>query len=183
MAVAQTHPAEAPPRAAAPPYSPDLLARQLIVTAVPAAGRVYVAALIENVGMGSVTGPFGIAISVDLMRGGILTSFVQVFEVPATVRLAGRPVFAEAMAHGPANGISAFQTQYLTPKMDVPLYYRDQDPSATYTAEFLVDSDNQITESNEANNYYAWPGDFWFVSAEARRRSEPFVVERALAPR
>jgi hypothetical protein len=40
-----------------------------------------------------------------------------------------------------------FQTQYTSPQMQVPLYYRDEDPSATYQIEFIVDAERQIVET------------------------------------
>ena len=149
MASPQVHPS------AASSYRPDLLAKALSITAYHATKKVHVAALIQNIGTGNVSGPFEISVSVDLTRGGTLTSFVQVFEVPASVTLAAQPVFEQALARGPIGINNWFETQYLTDPMEVPLYFLDDTPSAHYNAEFLVDSANQVSESNESNNYYA----------------------------
>jgi hypothetical protein len=166
--------------AAAPPYSPDLLAKGMIITAVPSADKVYLSASIQNIGLGRASGPFSIAMYVSLYENGDLTSEIfETFEVPASVTLSGVPVFEYALVAGGATDASTFQTGYVSPKMEVPLYYRDANPSYTYGAGFLVDADNQVTESNESNNYYTWPGDFWFMSPAARRRTKPFVREVA----
>jgi hypothetical protein len=60
--------------------------------------------------------------------------------------------------------------------MEVPLYYRDVDGSY-YDGGFLVDSDHDVSESNEYNNYYTWQGNFWFTSPGAFRKKEPIVVQ------
>lgn len=156
---------------------PDLLAKQLNVTAVRADGIVNVAAVVENIGAASASGPFRIDVGVTL--GGSRT-FFQSFEVPASVTLNPRPVFEQALARGIIIP-SPFQTRYTTPPLVVPLVYRDEDPNAIYTAEFIVDEENQIAETNEANNHYTWPGTFWFLSPAAKRRNAPIVVERSLS--
>jgi hypothetical protein len=157
-------------------YRPDLLAKKMIITAANATKKVSASAVVENIGVAAVSGPFKIAVYVDLHRGGVLTSYVQVFTVPASVTLHARPVFTQALAFGPIGNTAIWQTQYATPKMEVPLYYRDVDGSY-YDGGFLVDSDHDVSESNEYNNYYTWQGNFWFTSPGAFRKKEPIVVQ------
>lgn len=161
-------------------YRPDLLAKRMNITGLSATRKVAASAVVENIGAGTARGPFKIAMYIDLHRGGVLTSFVQVFTVPASVILHPRPVFTQALAFGPIDNMNVFQTQYETPKMEVPLYYYDQDGSY-YEAGFLADSDNDVSESNEYNNYYVWGTQhnrrFWFTSPAAARKKQPIVVQ------
>lgn len=159
-------------------YRPNLLAKTMRIRGASATKKVYAAALIENIGLGRANGPFKIAMYVDLHRGGVLTSYVQVFTVPASVSLSGRPVFAQYMAFGPLLPTpEAFQTRYLSDEMEVPLHYYDEDGSY-YDAGFLVDSDHEVSESNEFNNSFVWSGKIRFTSPALAKRKKPTVFER-----
>lgn len=153
---------------------PDLLARQLNITAVYASGVVNVAAVVENIGYASATGPFRIDVGVTI---GGETTYFQSFEVPASVTLSGRPVLEQAFARGIIGSAPVLRTQYTTPAMEVPLLFRDEDPNAIYTAQFIVDEENQIAESNESNNMYTWPGTFWFMSPAAKKAGQRVVIK------
>jgi hypothetical protein len=157
-------------------YRPDLLAKTMRIRGASATKKVYAAALIENIGLGRANGPFKIAMYIDLHRGGVLTSFVQVFTVPADVSLSGRPVFTY-MAFGTLPTAEAFQTRYLSDEMEVPLYYYDEDGSY-YDAGFLVDSDHEVSEANEYNNSFVWNGKIRFTSPALAKQSTPTVFER-----
>ena len=185
-----TEPSSAP-GAPAQSLQPDLLAKALLITAEYGTGLVYVSAVCENLGPGPAHGPFDIAVSVDVRDAGdgtVRASYVESFQVPANVILAGGPpVFApelvqsQAESDATAAGIhvgTPFQTQYVTGRMSVPLYFRDTAPYTVYTAEFLVDPYYEVPDHNRANNMYSF-GTFWFMSLEARKRQGPFVIERA----
>jgi hypothetical protein len=180
--------------AAAQSLQPDLLAKELLITAYHGLGLVYVSAVCENLGPGAAHGPFSIAVSVDLRNaddGSVRASYVENFQVPADVILAGGPpVFTQDLARPQAESDVAaalirvgtpFQTQYVTGRMSVPLFFRDTYPYTVYTAEFLVDPYYEVPDHNRANNMYSWPGTFWFMSLEARERQGPVVIERASA--
>ncbi|MDX6731538.1 MAG: hypothetical protein QOC54_1486, partial [Baekduia sp.] len=106
-----------------------------------------------------------------------------------SVTLFGRPVFHPALAHeeaaahpGAHGGGSIFESQYLTPNMRVPLLYRNEPPYARYAAEFVVDIDQQITETIETNNQWAWPPPgFWFATSAMSASKEPIVIEHGVA--
>jgi hypothetical protein len=179
------------PGAPAQSLQPDLLAKALLITADHSTGLVYVSAVCENLGPGAAHGPFYIAVSVDIRDasdGTVRASYVENFQVSANVILAGGPpVFApelvqpQAESDATAAGIhvgTPFQTQYVTGRMSVPLYFRDTPPYTVYTAEFLVDPYYEIPDHNRANNMYN-DGPFWFMSQEARKRQGPFVIEPA----
>lgn len=157
------------------PYLPDLRAKGAVVKVDHASRQLWVAALIENIGLGSATGPFEIDLAVTLRRGDSVTSHVINFVVPSTVRLSGTPVLQQALARAPVGNPTAFQTQYVSQQMQLPLHYRDEHPSATYEIEFIVDAEGQITESNESNNHFF--AKWWTTSPAASERSTPFVTE------
>jgi hypothetical protein len=77
-----------------PALRPDLSARTVILHVNHSTKRLGVAALIKNIGRGDAHGPFRIDLAATLLRGGVTTSFVQVFEVPAGVTIFGEPVAA-----------------------------------------------------------------------------------------
>ena len=191
-----------------PPVArPDLVARTVQLHVNHSTKKLGVAALIKNVGRGPAHGPFRIDLAATLYRGGVTTSFVQVFEVPAGVTLYGEPVIAQAMATAengqaanghdqPVQGTGGqmtaaqnaafppfpgwplppiFSQEYVTEDMVLPLFYRDESPSATYEFEFIVDSEQQVSESNEGNNHFfvRW----WTTRPESVQRTTPFEVE------
>lgn len=193
-----------------PPVArPDLAARTVQLHVNHAQKKLGVAAIIKNVGRGIAQGPFRIDLAATLFRGGVTTSFVQVFEVPAGVVLYPEMVNAppNVMAAGQENGQGAaaaaagaagaagmapawqmaaipgfpgwpppiFSQEYITEDMLLPLYYRDESPSAVYEFEFIVDSEQQVAESNEGNNHFfvRW----WTTRPESVRSSRPFEIE------
>jgi hypothetical protein len=182
------------PGVAAQSLQPDLLAKELYITAEYGVGLVYASAVCENLGPGAAHGPFSIAISVDLRNPDddtVRASYVENFQVPADVTLAGGPpVFTQELvrpqaesdvAAAPIHVGTPFQTQYVTGRMAVPLFFLDTPPYTVYTAEFLVDPYFEVPDHNRVNNIYSWSGGkhFWFISQEARERQGPFVIERA----
>ena len=174
-----------------PAPRPDLSAQTVILDVNHSTKKLGVAALIKNIGRGSAHGPFRIDLAATLYRGGVITSFVQVFEVPAGVTLAGEPVLAppdrvaeqkvdlqvqQAAMGGAFPGPLPIPSQeYVTEDMVVPLHYRDESPSATYEFEFIVDSEQQVSESNEGNNHFfvRW----WTTSPGSALRTTPFQID------
>jgi hypothetical protein len=75
-----------------PAPRPDLAARTVILHVNHSTKKLGVAALIKNIGLGNAHGPFRIDLAATLTRGGVTTSFVQVFEVPAGVTIVGEQV-------------------------------------------------------------------------------------------
>jgi hypothetical protein len=153
----------------------------MLVTAKIPSGPVSVRAVVENIGLGSATGPFTIAVWVAIYTGsGGITEISQNFDVPSNVTLSGRPifepVFAAAMITGVGN-ISLFNTTYVTPPMDVPLEFIDVDPYAQYTGGFTADINFQVSELRRDNDTYTWPGRWWFVSQAGSRTKKPVVRE------
>jgi hypothetical protein len=165
----------------AQPWLPDLRATELLVTA--SYGKVHLAAVVDNIGLGNASGPFTVSVWAAIYKGdGSITEIEQDFQVPASVTLHGVPVF-EAARVLPGQDISIFNTRYVTPPMDVTEYYVNVEPYAQYEAGFLVDSNFQVSDVRRANNYYTWPGRFWFVSPAARARTRRPVVTEVSASR
>jgi hypothetical protein len=165
---------------AAAQYLPDLKAVQLNIVATYANDTVNVSALVENVGVGNASGPFDIAVSVNLQSDEELTSYNQLFQVPAGVTLYGRPleVLEPALIRRPPVGIiNPRPTSYWTGPMEVPLRFIDVDNS-TYTAEMLVDPYYEVADANRANNAYSWPGTFWFMSLAMKKKKGIFTIQR-----
>lgn len=176
-----------------PPVArPDLVAQTVRLHVNHATKKLGVAALIKNIGQGNANGPFRIDLAATLYRGGVTTSFVQVFEVPVGVTIYGQPVVKQAQAMNgqavaaaqaasftnPAISVfppPIFSQEYITEDMIVPLYYRDENPSAIYEFEFIVDSEQQVSETNEGNNHFfvRW----WTTQPQAVQRTKPFEIE------
>jgi hypothetical protein len=165
-----------------PAPRPDLAARTVRLHVNHSTKKLGVAALIKNIGRGNAYGPFRIDLAATLYRGGVTTSFVQVFEVPAGVTIFAEPVLdpgeqaqpaASAAFPGPLPPV--FSSEYVTEDMIVPLFYRDESPSATYEFEFIVDSEQQVSESNESNNrfYVRW----WTTRPGAVLSTTPFEID------
>jgi hypothetical protein len=156
-------------------YSPDLAEKGVVLTLDHTARTLGVAALIQNVGLGNASGPFEIDMAVTLDRGGFTTSYVNNFEVPVSVTLYAKPIFELALARSAVVVPTPFETEYLTDRMEVPLYYRDEDPSAIYTIDYLVDAEYQVPDTDRPNNIFhaIW----WTTTPGASRRGKPFVVE------
>ena len=131
--------------------------------------------MVQNVGLGNASGPFEIDMAITLDRGGVTTSHVQNFEVPASVTLYAKPIFELALARRAVVVTNPFETEYLTDRMEVPLYYRDEDPSTIYTIDYLVDAEYQVPDADRSNNIFhaIW----WTTTPGASRRGKPFVVE------
>jgi hypothetical protein len=161
----------------AQPWLPDLRATELLITA--SSGKVHVSAVVDNIGLGSASGPFTISVWTAIYTGdGGITEISQNFEVPASVTLHGTPVFEAALVN-PGADVGIFNTRYVTPPMEVPLYYVDATPFAQYTAGFLADANFQVNEIRRDNDYYTWPGRFWFVSQAAKRSKNAVVTQVA----
>jgi hypothetical protein len=165
-----------------PPASrPDLSARTVILHVNHSTKKLGAAALIKNIGRGNAHGPFRIDLAATLYRGGETTSFVRVFEVPAGVTLFGEPVLAPAEQTAPQAEFAAFPGQpvlsqeYVTDDMIVPLFYRDESPSATYEFEFIVDSEQQVSESDEGNNHFF--ARWWTTRPGSTLRTTPFEID------
>lgn len=163
-----------------PAPRPDLAARTVILHVNHTTKKVGVAALTRNIGLGNAHGPFRIDLAATLIRGGVTTSFVQVFEVPAGVTLSGVPVASQDVQAQQQAAIVMFpgtipSQEYVTQDMVLPLFYRDESPSAVYEFEFVVDSEQQVSESNEGNNHFfvRW----WTTRPNATLRATPFEIE------
>lgn len=166
-----------------PPPRPDLLAQTVILHVNHAARQLGVAALIRNIGLGNAYGPFRIDLAATIYRGGTTTSLVQTYEVPANVVIYGQPVAtqgsalqAASFAPFPGGVIPPFLNHdYVTEDMLIPLYYRDENPSAVYEFEFIADSEQQVAETNEGNNHFF--ARWWTTTPEAIQRQTPFIIE------
>jgi hypothetical protein len=156
-------------------YSPDLAQKGVVLMVDHTARTLKFAALIQNVGLGNASGPFEIDMAITLSRGGLITSHVHNFEVPASVTLYAKPIFELALARSAVAVSNPFETEYVTDHMEVPLYYRDEDPSTIYTIDYLVDAENQIPDADRSNNTFhaIW----WTTTPGASRRDKPFAVE------
>lgn len=168
---------------AAEQFLPDLKAAQLNIVATYANDMVNVSGLIENVGIGNATGPFYVAIAVNLQTEGVTSSHYELFLVPAGVTLYGRPleVLEPARISRPSIGIiNPRPTSYWTGAMEVPLRFINED-GTTYTAEMLVDPFYEVEDANRANNTYNWPGDFWFMSLAMKQKKGQFTIKRKVA--
>jgi len=86
------------------------------------------------------------------------------------------------IAGGVSQTISAFNSTYVTPPMEVPLEYVDVDPHAKYTGGFTVDINFQVSEIRRDNDVYTWPGYWWFLSP-ANVRNKKRVVREITASR
>lgn len=166
-------------------FLPDLKAVGLTITATYANDKVNVSGLAENIGVADASGPFFISIAVNLTTGNLIESFVQNFEVPTGVTLYGThfvgPLPGPFIARPPGGGgiVTPLPSSYQTPNMEVPLRFYDVD-GTTYTAQMLVDPYFQVNDSNRTNNYYTWPGTFWFMSQAAKEKKEPFIIRRTI---
>jgi len=138
--------------------------------------RLKVAAIVKNIGKGKAVGPFDIALSVTEKRvlGSQVISHVQVFHVPAGLVIHPEPVLNPDVLAFNAGGEVGLFTTYVTEEMEVPLRYIDEDPAFEYQIEFLVDSEQVLTESNEGNNHYA--GRRWFTNPAGAQRDQPFLI-------
>jgi hypothetical protein len=165
-----------------PAPRPDLVARSVRLRVNHAEKTVGFAAEIKNIGRGNAHGPFRIDLAATLLRGGVTTSFVQVFEVPAGFTLFGEQVLTQsvefqqaAFAAFPGGNLPIFSQEYVTDFMTVPLHYRDESPSATYDLEFIVDSEQRIMETNEGNNHFF--ARWWTTRPGSNLNTTPFKVE------
>jgi hypothetical protein len=165
-----------------PAPRPDLVAQAVALSVNHATRKLGVAAVVKNAGLGNAQGPFRIDLSVTLLRGGITTSVVHTFEVPAGVILYGEQVVSPSVFAAIPGGVvggggvgGVLPREYVTEKMEVPLYYRDESPSCVYDFEFLADAEHTVAETNEANNTFhqRW----WTSTPGAPLREVPFVVE------
>jgi hypothetical protein len=173
-----------------PALRPDLAARTVRLRVNHSTRKLGVAALIKNIGRGNAYGPFRIDLAATLYRGGATTSFVQSFQVPPGVIIYGEPVLAPpdraqpeqpaeaAVFPGPIRRIppgEIWSQEYVTEDMVVPLFYRDESPSATYEFDFIVDSEQQVSEPNEGNNHFfvRW----WTTLPASVLRTTPLEID------
>jgi hypothetical protein len=167
-------------------WLPDLLAKEMLVTAAIPAGPVSVRAVVENIGLGSATGPFTIAVWVAISTDSGITEYAQNFDVPASVTLWGKPIFEPAVAAAMIVGggeVPFFKTTYVTPPMEVPLEFVDVEPYAQYTGGFTVDINFQVSELRRDNDTYTWPGKWWYLSEAGLRTTRKPVVREIPASR
>jgi hypothetical protein len=156
-------------------WLPDLRATELLITA--SAGKIHLSAVVDNIGLGTASGPFKVSVWAAIYTGdGGITEISQDVEVPQGVTLHGTPVFEAALVN-PGTDVSIFTTRYVTSPIEIPLYYVDVAPFAQYTAGFLVDSGFQVSEVRRDNDYYTWPGRFWFVSPAGKQSKKAAVTQ------
>ena len=165
---------------------PDLVAQTVSLILDHANRKVRAAAVIRNIGIGNATGPFEIHLAATLIKGGVTTSFVQVFQVPEGVTIFGMPVldpgiatFSTAIPGGSFPG-HIFSSEYVTERMEIPLHYRNESGNAKYQFEFLVDAEQVIGEGNEGNNHFVV--DWWTTSPGSFSQREPFVIGDSAKP-
>lgn len=128
---------------------PDLVAKTFQISRNNAARTMDIACVIQNAGDGPARGPFVVTLGVSYKTDkGVQVTRQLNIQVSAGTTVEG---------HG---------TQYVTESMkSVPLYYRNEHPEITYRLEMIVDSNNQVSEVSESNNYSAL--DYWAVSPTA----------------
>jgi len=129
-----------------PAPKPDLVAKTFQVKPNHAAKTLAIAGVVQNDGDGPARGPFAIVLGVTYLdRSGKTITRARTLQIPATVTIEG---------HG---------TQYVTESIqDLPLLYRSENPKFQYDLEMIVDSENQISEVSESNNYLGFR--YWTVS-------------------
>lgn len=154
---------------------PDLVAQTVSLIVNHAERKVGVAAVVRNIGIGNANGPFEIHLGATLTKGGVTTTFFQVFQVPQGVTIFSPPeanpgitAFSTAITDG------IFSNEYVTERMEIPLYYRDEPGNAKYQFEFLVDAEQVIGETNEGNNRFV--ADWWTTSPGSFTRDTPFII-------
>jgi hypothetical protein len=130
-----------------------------------------VAPHIKNIGRGIAKGPFRIDLAVTIYRGDMTTSIVHPFLVPEGVVLYGEMVNHPLVA---LDGVTWSQ-EYVTEDMIVPLYYLDENPSTRYRFDYVVDTDQEVLETNEFNNSFRL--EWFFVTPTALKREKPFTIE------
>ena len=156
-----------------PPPRPDLYAANVVLSKNHAKRELGVAALVRNIGQGNASGPFRIDLAVTLFKGEVVTSIVRAFEVPAGVTIFGEMVFTPKIAFIPDD--LAISSEYVTESITVHLGYIDENPSCRYSFEFIVDSEKQVVETNEANNHFKL--ETFFMTSKALQRDKPFVTD------
>jgi len=155
---------------------PDLVAQTVSLIVDHAERKVRVAAVVKNIGIGNANGPFDIALGATLTKGGVTTTFFQVFQVPEGVTIYGRPVAHPGVAALSGSNVDGiFSSKYVTERMEVPLHYRDEPGNAKYQFEFLVDAEQVVSEPNEGNNRFVV--DWWTTSPGSFTRTTPFVID------
>ena len=156
---------------------PDLVAQTVSLIVDHANRKVRVAAVVRNIGVGSATGPFEIHLGATLTKGGVTTTFFQVFQVPEGLTIFGTPVVnpgIAAFSTGIPDG-SIFSSEYVTEKMEIPLHYRNEPGNAKYQFEFLVDAEQVIGEGNEGNNRFV--ADWWTTLPGSFSQGTPFLID------
>jgi hypothetical protein len=162
-----------------PPPRPDLVAQTVLLNVNHATRELGVAALIRNDGTGNARGPFRIDLAATLIKDGVTTSFVHVFEVPAGITIFGKPELEQPGVVAIPGGVTPSR-EYVTERMIVPLCYRDENPSCVYEFEFIVDAEQVVAETNEGNNHFF--ARWWTTTPAAAQRDTPFVIEPLEAP-
>ena len=167
------------PGAAAQSLQPDLLAQNLLITGDHGTGLVYVSAVCENLGPGTAHGPFFIAISVDLRNPAdntVRASYVENFQVPADVTLAGgppvfspelvRPQAGSNVAAAPIRVGTPFQTSYVTGQMSVRCTFGTRRRTRFTQPSSWLNPYYEVPDYNRVNNTFYWSNGntFWFHS-------------------
>lgn len=148
-----------PNQVLAPLGRPDLLAGGFKITPQHDAGRVYARGLIYNIGTGPVVSPFKVVIGVSYRNGGQLNSIELILTISSGIPVGG-----------------GVETYFLSAN----LFYYDQDPTAVYDFEMIVDLNNDVSEIRSYNNRSKLEG-MRFYSPQALKSDEPVLFER-LAP-
>lgn len=112
-------------------YLPDLWAQNLNITAHYGTGKVDLSATVQNIGLGSASGPFTVTIWAYIGDDNGEREISQSFEVPASVTLYGKPVLEMAL-NAAVDLQGPFRHSYVTPPMEIPLEFIDVVPHATY---------------------------------------------------
>jgi hypothetical protein len=128
-----------------PPPKPDLVAKTFQIRPNYAAQTIEVACIIQNDGDGPARGPFQVVLGVSYTdEAGTKISRQLNINVPSGVTIEG------------------YGTQFITDAIkDIPLLYRDENPAFVYLLEMIVDAMNQVSETNESNNYFGTT--YWAV--------------------
>jgi hypothetical protein len=114
-----------------PPALPDLTPARIVLSVNPGGATADAALVLKNAGQGAAHGPFQIAFGSTV--GSV---FRQInFQVPASLTILPGGEYTSDAMHG---------IQVL----------RDASGTATYVFDALVDSEQQVSESNESNNNY-----------------------------
>jgi hypothetical protein len=133
-----------------PPSYLDLAVSQVYFNVNRSAGTICFGAYVENLGGIPPDRPFKIAISVTLLKEPDYgAEFFEMFSIPQDVEF-----------------------PFQTPCTEAELAYRDQDGSARYAIEVVIDPEYELHDVNRTNNIYSIPS-WWIVSPTMAKVPEP----------